>query len=122
MIGFVPERSIYPKNRDLILGNIGEFIGTSENMIEIGKNIIDPKLNHYKSKSSRPLISIVMLTYNALEYTKKCLQSILNFTQYPYEIIFVDNSSSDGTLEYLRDLVDNNDNFLLIQNNTNNRR
>ena len=52
----------------------------------------------------QPKVSIVMLTFNALEYTKKCVQSILQNTRLPYEIIFVDNGSTDGTVEYLKKL------------------
>ncbi|MBW2073128.1 MAG: glycosyltransferase family 2 protein [Deltaproteobacteria bacterium] len=47
------------------------------------------------------MASIVILTFNALELTKLCVDSILENTSYPYELIFVDNASSDGTVEYL---------------------
>jgi GT2 family glycosyltransferase/2-polyprenyl-3-methyl-5-hydroxy-6-metoxy-1,4-benzoquinol methylase/Tfp pilus assembly protein PilF len=77
-------------------------------------------LNLFKGKiDDLPLVSIIILTYNTLEYTKKCIQSILKFTNYPYEIIFVDNASTDGTPEYLRELVEQNENFRLIENKTN---
>ena len=46
--------------------------------------------------------SIIIPTYNALEYTKKCLRSIRTFTEFPYEIIIVDNGSTDGTQEYIK--------------------
>ena len=48
------------------------------------------------------LTSIVILTYNQLEYTKITLESIRKCTSSPYEIIVVDNASSDGTVEYLK--------------------
>ncbi len=51
-----------------------------------------------------PDVSIIMLTFNALEYTKKSVKSILEHTDIPYEIIFVDNGSTDGTVEYLQAL------------------
>ncbi len=52
-----------------------------------------------------PMISIIVLTYNNLEYNKKCIRSILNNTAYPnYELIVVDNQSTDGTIEYLKEL------------------
>jgi len=50
------------------------------------------------------LVSIIMLTFNALEYTKKCVDSILTHTKFPFEIIIVDNNSTDGTKKYLRQL------------------
>ncbi|AZR72017.1 hypothetical protein BBF96_00505 [Anoxybacter fermentans] len=51
------------------------------------------------------LASIIIITRNRLGYTRLCLQSILKKTIYrPYEIIVVDNNSTDGTVEYLTDL------------------
>lgn len=47
-------------------------------------------------------VSILLITWNALEYTKLCLESILNYTNYPYQLIIVDNGSTDGTQDYLR--------------------
>ncbi len=58
-----------------------------------------------KAKPRREaLTSIVILTYNELEYTKKCVESIQKYTAEPYELIFVDNGSTDGTIEYLQSL------------------
>jgi GT2 family glycosyltransferase len=45
--------------------------------------------------------SIVILTYNAVDYTKMCYQSIIAHTNPDHEIIFVDNGSKDGTLCFL---------------------
>lgn len=50
------------------------------------------------------LCSIIILTYNALEYTKMCYESILKYTEPDYELIFVDNGSQDGTIGYLTGL------------------
>lgn len=47
--------------------------------------------------------SIVILTYNNLNYTKDCIESIQNYTKKDsYEIIIVDNNSTDGTKEWLK--------------------
>jgi GT2 family glycosyltransferase/2-polyprenyl-3-methyl-5-hydroxy-6-metoxy-1,4-benzoquinol methylase len=50
------------------------------------------------------LTSIVIVTYNELAYTRQCVDSIRQYTDEPYELIFVDNASTDGTVEYLRSL------------------
>jgi GT2 family glycosyltransferase/2-polyprenyl-3-methyl-5-hydroxy-6-metoxy-1,4-benzoquinol methylase len=50
------------------------------------------------------LTSIVILTHDQLAYTRECVDSIRRLTDEPYELIFVDNASSDGTVEYLRSL------------------
>ncbi|MBU7317608.1 glycosyltransferase [Paenibacillus oleatilyticus] len=46
--------------------------------------------------------SIVIATYNKLEYTQLCIESIREFTsQHEYEIIVVDNHSTDDTAAWL---------------------
>ncbi|OXS53203.1 hypothetical protein B1A99_30895 [Cohnella sp. CIP 111063] len=47
------------------------------------------------------LTSIVILTLNNLDQTMRCLHSIRVFTNSPYELIFVDNGSTDGTTAWL---------------------
>lgn len=65
------------------------------------------------------MTSIVILTFNQLEYTKKCLKSLLRHTPDHHEIIFVDNGSTDGTVLWLRKLMQHNTNFKLIENKRN---
>lgn len=61
----------------------------------------------YKSNEDIKFTSIVILTYNKLEYTKLCIESIRKFTpKGRYEIIVVDNNSDDGTVEWLKDQED----------------
>lgn len=56
-------------------------------------------------KSAVPKVSIVVLTYNNLKINKLCIDSITHNTAYPnYELIVVDNLSTDGTREYLKEL------------------
>ncbi len=53
------------------------------------------------------LSSIVILSYNNLEYTKACIESIRRFTKKEsYEIIVVDNNSSNETVEWLQQQED----------------
>ena len=49
-------------------------------------------------------VSLVIPVYNQLNYTKRCLESIARWTDQPYELIIVDNASTDGTQEFLRDV------------------
>jgi len=52
-----------------------------------------------------PKVSIIVLTYNNLELNKRCINSILKKTAYAnYELIIVDNQSTDGTIDYLKQL------------------
>lgn len=66
---------------------------------------------------SKPLTSIIMLTCNQLAYTVQALNSLKKNTTYPYELIIVDNGSTDGTVEYVENL--NWPNLRLIKNEVN---
>lgn len=48
------------------------------------------------------LVSIVTLSWNAVQFTKLAIESIRAHTNVPYEIIVVDNGSDDETLSWLR--------------------
>ena len=51
--------------------------------------------------------AIITLTYNKLELaTKPFLESLYKFTQEEeFDLIIVDNNSTDGTVEYLKEFV-----------------
>lgn len=67
-----------------------------------------------------PLVSILVLTYNNLIYTQTCLKSIYCNTTYPnFEIIVVDNASSDGTQEWLTQFADSHPNLKLVLSSVN---
>ena len=55
---------------------------------------------------SPTLVSIVTLSWNALEYTQLALESIRKHTTVPYEIIVVDNGSDEVTVSWLREQSD----------------
>jgi len=47
--------------------------------------------------------SIIILTHNQLDYTKQCIESITKYTKEgSYEIIIVDNHSTNETVEWLK--------------------
>ncbi|MGG3283047.1 glycosyltransferase family 2 protein [Paenibacillus solani] len=46
--------------------------------------------------------SIIIPTYNGKDLLKDCIYSIKHHTKEPYEIIVVDNGSSDGTVDICR--------------------
>ena len=48
---------------------------------------------------SAPQISIIVISYNTREMTLECLRSVVDETTLPYELIVVDNASTDGSAE-----------------------
>lgn len=49
-------------------------------------------------------VDIVIVNYNTKEYLRDCIESIHRNTRYPYRLIIIDNQSTDGSLNYLREL------------------
>ena len=51
------------------------------------------------------LTSIVILTHNQIRFTRRCVDGIRLLTDGPYELVLVDNGSTDGTPDYFRALA-----------------
>ena len=50
---------------------------------------------------SAPKVSIIIVYYNGKELLQKCLDSLLKVNYDNFEIILVDNNSTDGTVEFI---------------------
>jgi GT2 family glycosyltransferase len=67
----------------------------------------------------RPLVSIIIVNFNGKRYLKECLSTVLE-TNYPnFEVIFVDNSSTDKSLDFVRSKFSENSCLKLIRNSEN---
>ena len=49
------------------------------------------------STSERPLVSIIALSCNKVEHTRRCFDGLLESTWRPFEILAIDNGSADAT-------------------------
>jgi len=66
-----------------------------------------------------PKLSIIVLAWNRLDMTKKCVKSIYENTRCIFEVIIVNNNSDDGTKEWADEMARNNPNFKVVHNDTN---
>lgn len=67
-----------------------------------------------------PKVSVVVVTYNNLDLTKVCLDSLDRYSDYPnLELIVVDNASADETPAYLRAWAQAGDDRHIILNRDN---
>lgn len=73
--------------------------------------------SHYEG--IKPLVSIIILCYNQIKYTRLCIESIHSCTEGPYEIVIVDNNSTDGSVEYFEELQSLYTNIKVILNKEN---
>jgi GT2 family glycosyltransferase len=49
-----------------------------------------------------PLVSIIVLNYNGREFLDLCIGAILNSSYPNFETMFVDNGSTDGSVDYVK--------------------
>uniref|UniRef100_A0A6M3XPT8 Putative glycosyltransferase n=1 Tax=viral metagenome TaxID=1070528 RepID=A0A6M3XPT8_9ZZZZ len=64
-------------------------------------------------------IDIIILNFNGLEFSKGCINSLYNNTDYPFNLIIVDNASEEeGTEEYFESLKKKYNNVIIHYNKT----
>ncbi len=83
-------------------GKPGESSGAAPDRASRRTPVEQVHAEHSVSEVELPRVSIVIVSWNAIETVKKCLPSVAR-TAYPnFEIIFSDNASRDGTPEWIR--------------------
>lgn len=63
----------------------------------------------------QPKISVIIPVYNVEKYLPECLESILNQTFQDFEIICVDDGSTDRSLDILQEYKRKDDRFVILQ-------
>lgn len=58
--------------------------------------------NRSEYKWEHPKVSIIVLNYNGKKYLKNCFESLKKQTYPNYEVIMVDNASTDGSVSYVQ--------------------
>ncbi|HHY35332.1 MAG TPA: glycosyltransferase [Firmicutes bacterium] len=81
--------------------------GTNKNLGLFGSR------DHARKES---FVSIVIPCWNNVEYTRLCVDSIFRNTEEPFELILIDNGSTDGSAEYFESLQEQHNNVVVISN------
>lgn len=66
-----------------------------------------------------PLVSFVVIAYNVRSYISECLQSLKEQTLDDFEVIVIDDASTDGTRECIDEIIKNDHRFRLIPKSMN---
>jgi len=74
--------------------------------------------NTTKRLTPEPLVSIWMLTYNREKYIREAIESVLSQTYENFELIIIDNGSTDGTQSIIDSFGDSRINYIKHQENT----
>ena len=64
-----------------------------------------------------PIISVYIPTYNRLPLLKRAVESVRRQTLTGFEVLIVDDGSTDGTLSYLEELSSSDDRFIVLDKN-----
>lgn len=64
-------------------------------------------------------IDICVVTYNRLEYLRRCVWSIIMSTKVPYRLFVISDASTDGTNEWMEEMRDHSKIFKIIINEEN---
>ncbi len=119
---FVGARNIYPKSSiwntiddavNMVINNeynsqeYYDFVKNSfdcENQIQKLKSLFLNIINTNKTTITEyPLVTIGITNYNGKQYLSKCVDSFLNQTYPNLEILLIDDCSTDGSCEIIRD-------------------
>lgn len=66
-------------------------------------------------QSSSQFVSVIIVNYNGREFIAECIDSILTSSYQPFEIILVDNASTDESLPYLKKKYGKNERVRIIR-------
>jgi hypothetical protein len=66
--------------------------------------------------TSQPKIAVMILNYNGIQFLESCIDSLLNQTYKNFDIIMIDNNSSDGSVKLVSKKFPQ---VKIIKNNTN---
>jgi GT2 family glycosyltransferase len=72
-----------------------------------------------QSKAKNPFISIVIANYNGRNYLRTCLSSLLRSSITNYEIIVIDNNSTDESVKIVKEFIKIDSRISLLINKTN---
>jgi GT2 family glycosyltransferase len=67
----------------------------------------------------RPLVSIIIVNFNGKRFLKECLSTVLG-SKYPnFEVVFVDNASTDKSIDFVSSVFAKNQCLKIIRNHEN---
>lgn len=72
-----------------------------------------------KRKSDYPLITVMATSYNTTAFIKKFMKSVMKTAYSNFEVVIIDDHSTDGSYEWLINEYKNNSQIRVIRNETN---
>jgi GT2 family glycosyltransferase len=76
--------------------------GLEENSAQDLRKAISMTVPDRSAVSHSPEITVALINYNGVSFLEELLRSLVSQTYKPFEILFIDNGSSDNSLEFVR--------------------
>ncbi len=72
-----------------------------------------------QTSESCPSVSVIVVNFNGKDLLKTCLRTLLK-TDYPnFDVVIVDNASSDGSLDAIKSIADSDSHVKIVKSSTN---
>jgi glycosyltransferase involved in cell wall biosynthesis len=81
----------------------GSQLSISSDLLRKKESTVDVQLHHQTLAETTQFVSVCVPTYNGAAYLRECLVSILGQTHTNFELLIVDDGSSDQTVEIARE-------------------
>jgi glycosyltransferase involved in cell wall biosynthesis len=79
----------------------------------------NPPKTGINEPNKKALVSIIIATFGRKELLKRCINSLFSYTKTPFETIIIDNGSSDGTSELIKQEMKLYKNIRYVRQKTN---
>lgn len=76
-------------------------------------------MDHSRKKESLPLVSVIMPAYNGQEYVEQAIRSVMDQTVQDWELLVIDDGSTDNTRAIVEGLSREDSRISLIRNEAN---
>lgn len=101
----VSDKEPVGKKGDLVIGDT-DFMYSPQEATE--------RENSFKTPKHKKTFSLILPTYNMEKYLGACLNSILNQTCEDYEVLIINDGSTDKSVEIAQEYVDSDERFKLL--------
>jgi GT2 family glycosyltransferase len=117
-----------------VLGNLLEQVGAPRVASALSLRVVSRRPTRLLEESERavlsaplpprieaapPEVGVVIVAADGLPFTRLCLESVLAGVGPALEVVVVDNASSDGTADYLRELADRDHRVRVLRSDEN---
>lgn len=95
-------------------GELSKAIFTTKEWTDLMQLIRDPEEYYYTIEQERIRVSVVLPVYNCEKYLRQCLDSLFAQTLQDIEIICVNDGSTDGSFDILKEYAAKDMRFVII--------